>query len=124
MGRDARCGRRCAASQCIAINDDDTVVALTMGRIAAYYYLQYTTAALFSSNLQADMDLEQLTGVLCAAAEYDELPVRHNEDKLNAELANQVGWFSNPSHFELPTRRSAHYCESRLWPSPPQGARH
>jgi len=64
-----------------------------MGRIAAYYYLQYTTAALFSSNLQADMDLEQLAGVLCAAAEYDELPVRHNEDKLNAELANQVGGF-------------------------------
>jgi hypothetical protein len=25
--------------------------------------------------------------VLCAAAEYDELPVRHNEDKINATMA-------------------------------------
>lgn len=32
----------------------------------------------------------QLLGVLCAAAEYDELPVRHNEDKLNAALSAEV----------------------------------
>ena len=31
-----------------------------------------------------------LLGVLCGVAEYDELPVRHNEDKENAELARQV----------------------------------
>jgi Sec63 Brl domain len=28
---------------------------------------------------------------LCGAAEYDELPVRHNEDKYNADLSAQVG---------------------------------
>lgn len=28
--------------------------------------------------------------VLCSAAEYDELPVRHNEDKLNAGMAEGV----------------------------------
>jgi fumarate hydratase class II len=32
----------------------------------------------------------QLLDVLCAAAEYDELPVRHNEDKLNASLSSNV----------------------------------
>ena len=31
-----------------------------------------------------------MLGVLCAACEYDELPVRHNEDKLNAALAQDV----------------------------------
>lgn len=30
--------------------------------------------------------------MLCAAPEYDELPVRHNEDKLNMELARDVRW--------------------------------
>ena len=28
--------------------------------------------------------------MLCSAAEYDELPVRHNEDKLNAGMAEGV----------------------------------
>lgn len=35
---------------------------------------------------------QDLLPVLCAAAEYDELPVRHNEDKLNVVLAQQVRW--------------------------------
>jgi hypothetical protein len=31
--------------------------------------------------------------VLCGASEYNDLPVRHNEDQLNLELAQQVGSF-------------------------------
>ena len=72
------------------MNDDDTVAPLTLGRVAAYYYLQYTTVALFSTNLTDELDLEGLLHVLCGSAEYDELPVRHNEDRLNAELATQA----------------------------------
>jgi hypothetical protein len=29
--------------------------------------------------------------VLCSCSEYDELPVRHNEDRINAELSKEVG---------------------------------
>lgn len=32
----------------------------------------------------------QVLDVLCAVAEYDELPVRHNEDKLNMALSEGV----------------------------------
>ena len=32
----------------------------------------------------------QVLDVLCAVAEYDELPVRHNEDKLNMTLSESV----------------------------------
>lgn len=35
---------------------------------------------------------QSLLPVLCAAAEYAELPVRHNEDKLNVVLSQQVRW--------------------------------
>ena len=59
-------------------------------RIASYYYLQHQSVALFASNLGPDNNLEALLHVLCGVAEYDELPVRHNEDKVNAELARQV----------------------------------
>ena len=34
----------------------------------------------------------QVLHVLCGVAEYDELPVRHNEDKINTSLAGEVRW--------------------------------
>jgi hypothetical protein len=34
----------------------------------------------------------QVLHVLCGVAEYDELPVRHNEDKINTTLAGDVRW--------------------------------
>ena len=38
------------------------------------------------------LPMQSLLPVLCAAAEYDELPVRHNEDKLNVVLNQSVRW--------------------------------
>ena len=32
----------------------------------------------------------QVLGLLCSVAEYDEMPVRHNEDKLNVTLSGAV----------------------------------
>ena len=37
-------------------------------------------------------DIQRLTQLLCDAFEYEELPVRHNEDELNGELAKLVPW--------------------------------
>ena len=37
----------------------------------------------FQVNLRPDLSVEQLLKVLSDAYEYDELPVRHNEDALN-----------------------------------------
>ena len=38
------------------------------------------------------MAVVQVLHVLCGVAEYDELPVRHNEDKINTSLAGEVRW--------------------------------
>ena len=38
------------------------------------------------------MEGVQVLDLLCGAAEYDEMPVRHNEDKLNAQMLQQVRW--------------------------------
>jgi activating signal cointegrator complex subunit 3 len=68
---------------CVRVNEDNTVEPLVMGTVASQYYLSYATVSLFSSNIRADTSLEALLHVLCGAAEYDELPVRHNEVCLN-----------------------------------------
>ncbi|CAM6105785.1 unnamed protein product [Calypogeia fissa] len=75
---------------CIRLNEDDTVEPLMLGMVASQYYLNYTTVALFSSNINIDTSPETLLHVLCGAGEYDELPVRHNEENFNEALSKEV----------------------------------
>ncbi|KAG0625562.1 hypothetical protein M758_2G065100 [Ceratodon purpureus] len=77
---------------CLRVNEDNTVESLVMGTVASQYYLHYTTVALFSANIRADTSLEALLHVLSGAAEFDELPVRHNEEKFNEGLAKELRW--------------------------------
>lgn len=38
---------------------------------------------MFNENLKDNISLEKALRIMCNAHEYDELPVRHNEDLLN-----------------------------------------
>ncbi|EFJ28836.1 hypothetical protein SELMODRAFT_410613 [Selaginella moellendorffii] len=74
---------------CIKVSEDNVEIQMP-GLIASKYYLHYTTVALFSSNVHSESSLEELLQLLSSATEYDELPVRHNEENLNAILAQQA----------------------------------
>ncbi|KAK4477790.1 hypothetical protein RD792_017052 [Penstemon davidsonii] len=76
-------------SGCIKI-DEDRVEPMILGSIASQYYLKYTTVSMFASNIEADTSLEVFLHILSGASEYDELPVRHNEENHNADLSNKV----------------------------------
>jgi activating signal cointegrator complex subunit 3 len=80
------------SAQCIVIEDEMNVAPLTLGRIASYYYLHYTTVKLFNDNINENSAIQDLLNILCNCSEYEELPVRHNEDKINAQLAELVPW--------------------------------
>ena len=77
--------------------DGDQVSSLVLGSVAAYYYLDYRTTSEASVTVEVfDIDLgdapprrhEALAlAHLCAAREFAELPVRHNEDVENSQLA-------------------------------------
>ena len=78
-------------ARCVAVNDDDDVVEpLSLGRVASFYYLQHSTVALFARTMNSRNTPRDLLEILAGAAEYDETPVRHNEDLLNATLADAV----------------------------------
>jgi activating signal cointegrator complex subunit 3 len=74
-------------AQCIGI-DGCNIEPLTLGRIGAYYYLNFVTMQLFSADINDANTIESLLSLLCNTAEYDELPVRHNEEHLNEQLAD------------------------------------
>jgi activating signal cointegrator complex subunit 3 len=104
---------------CISIDSEtEAIESLLLGHIASFYYLSYRTADLFGQRMQSLMSLQEAFETLCDASEYDEMPVRHNEDIQNAELAAQVmqagGWEvdtnnSDDPHFKVNVMFQAHF---------------
>ncbi|XP_012272228.1 activating signal cointegrator 1 complex subunit 3 [Orussus abietinus] len=75
-------------SHCIYYDEEEQeLIPLPLGRIASFYYLSYKTMAVFEDALQENLEIEQCLRFMSNASEYNELPVRHNEDLLNEELA-------------------------------------
>jgi len=82
---------------CIQFDEDGSnVEATALGRIASYYYLSHLTLKMFRERLTATSSVEDLLSILSDCTEYDELPVRHNEDILNGELSKSCPIAVNP----------------------------
>ncbi|KAG0485466.1 hypothetical protein HPP92_009545 [Vanilla planifolia] len=88
-------------SGCIKV-DENNVVPLMLGSIASQYYLSYMTVSMFASNIGPDTSLEVFLHILSGAAEYDELPVRHNEEILNGTLSKRVPHLVDEDHLDDP----------------------
>lgn len=89
-------------SSCIEIGEDGDLIATTGGRIASFYYLSHLSLKFFKEALKDELDVEKLIDVVSRVSEFRELPVRHNEDKLNADLATLVPLPVNQYAFDSP----------------------
>ncbi|CAL7941276.1 unnamed protein product [Xylocopa violacea] len=75
-------------SHCINFDEEERILyPLSMGKIASFYYLSHHTMLMFKESLQESLTLEQCLHILCNSHEYNELPVRHDEELLNEELS-------------------------------------
>uniref|UniRef100_A0A7N5ZVM2 Activating signal cointegrator 1 complex subunit 3 n=1 Tax=Anabas testudineus TaxID=64144 RepID=A0A7N5ZVM2_ANATE len=107
-------------SYCIEMKEDDrTIEALTYGRIASYYYLRHQTIRMFKERLRAELPIHEVLSVLTDAEEYAELPVRHNEDQLNSQLAHQLPLQVNPHSYDSAHTKThlllqAHFSHAQL----------
>ncbi|CAL8248146.1 unnamed protein product [Lota lota] len=88
-------------SYCLEIQEDGcTIEPLTYGRISSYYYLRHQTIRMFKERLKAELAIHDILTLLSDAEEYAELPVRHNEDQLNSQLAQQLPLPVNPHSYD------------------------
>ncbi|KAL4657484.1 activating signal cointegrator 1 complex subunit 3 [Arapaima gigas] len=107
-------------SYCIQIQEDNrTIEPLTYGRISSYYYLKHQTIRMFKEMLKAECSVPHLLTILTSAEEYAELPVRHNEDQLNSELAKRLPLEVNPHSYDSAHTKThlllqAHFSRSSL----------
>lgn len=77
-------------SKCITIEDEIDCLPLNLGMIAAYYYINYTTIEIFALSLNAKTKIRGLLEIISSAAEYEDVPVRHHEDKFLRDLSTHL----------------------------------
>lgn len=73
-------------SKCIETSKNK-LRATNLGKIASYYYLSHRTIRNLNTKLKPSSDMRCLLRLLAEATEYDELPVRHNENIINYQLS-------------------------------------
>ncbi|KAL8619051.1 hypothetical protein ACOMHN_020749 [Nucella lapillus] len=107
-------------SFCLEIAEDNvTITPLTLGRISSYYYLNHLTVRMFCDRLKADATIPDLIDVLSSAHEFADLPVRHNEDQINRDLATRLPVEVSPhsmdsSHTKTHLLLQAHFSQLPL----------
>ena len=87
-------------SSCALVEPTGEVDSTPLGKIMSYYYLSHKTIRYLVAHAKRDATFLDALTWISHATEYDELPVRHNEDLINAELSKALPLSAD--HFNLP----------------------
>lgn len=79
-----------AESSCVALHSNGDIHSTPLGKIMSYYYLSHKTIRHLTKHAKKSANFEDVLSWMCSATEFDELPVRHNEDLINAELSKNL----------------------------------
>ncbi|KAJ5056834.1 activating signal cointegrator 1 complex subunit 3 [Bipolaris maydis] len=77
-------------SSCAVVESTGEVDPTPLGKIMSYYYLSHKTIRYLVQNVKRDATFAEALAWISHATEYDELPVRHNEDLINMELSKAL----------------------------------
>ena len=107
-------------SFCVNFDDDGiNFEPTTLGRISSYYYLSHWTVKHFHDDLNAALEFKELLKALSDCKEYEELPVRHNEEFLNEDLSKYCPMDVNQYTMDSPHTKAnlllqSHFCRNAL----------
>ncbi|KAM0484378.1 hypothetical protein ACHAPX_001801 [Trichoderma viride] len=87
-------------SKCVESFPNGDVDPTPLGKIMSYYYLSHKTIRHLVHNIKPNASFLHVLSWMCHATEYDELPVRHNEDLVNDVLSQNLPFSGNS--FNLP----------------------
>ncbi|XP_078037665.1 activating signal cointegrator 1 complex subunit obelus [Augochlora pura] len=94
-------------SHCIDFDEDEQIIfPLSMGKIASFYYLSHHTMLRFEQSLNSSLTLDESLRILCNSYEYNELPVRHNEELLNENLSKMCRYTVDDYSYDSPNTKA------------------
>ncbi|KAF7561752.1 hypothetical protein G7046_g2363 [Stylonectria norvegica] len=89
-----------AESKCVDVFPNGDVDPTPLGKIMSYYYLSHKTIRHLAKHAKPEGSFLDVLSWMARATEYDELPVRHNEDLINDTLSENLPFRGNA--FDLP----------------------
>mmetsp|Transcript_75394 Transcript_75394/g.157134 ORF Transcript_75394/g.157134 Transcript_75394/m.157134 type:complete len:2169 (-) Transcript_75394:248-6754(-) len=104
---------------CCKIEDEHELGPANLGLIASYYYIRHTTIEAFSRCVTETTKRRGLIDILCAASEFDAVPMRSGEEAVLATLAKSLdmkiesGKLSDP-HTKAQLLLNAHFNRSPI----------
>ncbi|KAL0221892.1 hypothetical protein RCL1_001746 [Eukaryota sp. TZLM3-RCL] len=100
---------------CVELAENGNVIATSFGQIACFYYLSHKTLQFWNQSLSRDQsNLIDLISLVAHSFEFSELPVRHNEELLNAELAKRVRFLEKSLDFSSPFVKTKLLIEAHI----------
>jgi antiviral helicase SLH1 len=81
-----------AESDCVLVHSNGDVDSTPFGKLMSYYYLSHLTVRMMLSKARSTHapSFGHVLAWASLASEFDDLPVRHNEDLINGELAKNL----------------------------------
>ena len=83
---------KCAVIDIDPVTCNIGIESTKLGEITSRYYISYRTGFLYASRCPSVKTLEDCIRCLADSPEFDEVPVRHNEEELNKVLAGFCEW--------------------------------
>ncbi len=75
---------------CIKILDNDGLEPTYLGNYTSFYYMSYKTAKFYRDTLKANLSIVEIINILTLADELSHVPVRHTEDEINKQMAQEL----------------------------------
>ena len=106
-------------SGCIKFLDNEGLESTYLGNYASFYYMSYKTAKFFNDTLKANLNIEELINILTLSEELSRVPVRHTEDEINKQMAQELP-IKNPkfNYGKAATKGNlliqAHFCRMEM----------
>ena len=75
---------------CIKLLDNDGLESTYLGNYTSFYYMSHKTAKFYKDTLKANLSIVELISILTLADELSHVPVRHTEDEINKQMAQEL----------------------------------
>lgn len=105
---------RLIAHGCIEMKESYYLNGTFLGYLASFYYLKHETIHKFNTSLKSEATCEHILYLISEALEFDEIPVRHNEDNMNEALAKLVPFPVDPRTFDSPHTKTYLLLQAHL----------
>ncbi|KNC80924.1 activating signal cointegrator 1 complex subunit 3 [Sphaeroforma arctica JP610] len=100
---------------CVFVDPDDgTIMSTPAGQIASYYYIAHESVGLMADELTESSTVEDVLDTMTNVEEYAELPVRHNEDLINGEMAKECVVPVDMSQLDQPSVKANLLLQTRF----------